>query len=145
MDRTFQGLTAGLIGAVVMNFINLVFYYIFKLTEIRFLDWGSIVMLGHKPESFIEIIYGLIIHILWTGALGIIFSYLIPKITSQGYLIKGGLYAFLLTFIFRSIVRLYNVPILNKVSVKTSLINTSSAFLWGLILAALLKKFEESN
>src|SRR6056297_2161111 len=99
MDRTFKGLIAGTISAVIMNAINLIFFYIFNLTEVRFLDWASIIMLGGRPTTLLAAIYALIIHILWTGSLVVIFTYLIPQITSQGVLIKGGLYAFLLTFI----------------------------------------------
>lgn len=142
MDRTFKGLIAGTISAVFMNAINLIFFYIFNLTKVRFLDWASIIMLGSKATTLPAAIYALIIHIFWTGALGIIFSYLLPEITSQGYLIKGGLYAFLLTFIFRAIVKLYNISFLSPISFQTSLTNTTSAFLWGITLAFLLKKLD---
>lgn len=145
MDRTFRGLLAGTTGAVVMNSLNLIFYYLLDLTEIRFLDWAGIAMLGSRPTTKPAIIYALIIQILWTGSLGVLFCYLIPKITSQGYLIKGWLYAFLITFIFRWIIVLYNVPLLANVSFQTSLINTLSASTWGLILAAGLQKFDANQ
>ena len=144
MDRTFRGLIGGVIGAIIMNLINLTFFYILKLTKIRFLDWSGIIMLGHRPNKNIEIIYSLIIHILWTGVLGVILAYLIPQISSQGYLLKGGLYAFLITFIFRSLVILYKVPIISNVSINTSIINTTTSFVWGIILALILAKFEQT-
>ncbi len=142
MDRTFRGLISGILGAVIMNLINLTFYYPLNLTNIRFLDWAGIAMLGNRPTGTIAIIYSLVIHILWTGALGILFCYLIPKITSQGYLLKGWLYAFLVTFLFRWIVVLYEVPLLSNVSLQTSIINTLSASTWGLIMSASLQKLE---
>ena len=48
MDKIFTGLTAGIIAATIKNFINLILYY-FNLTEVKFLEWGGLIMLGSKP------------------------------------------------------------------------------------------------
>ncbi|MCK8818011.1 hypothetical protein MWH28_11650 [Natroniella sulfidigena] len=145
MDRTYRGLFAGIISAIIMNSLNLILFYIFNLTEIRFIDWTSLVMLGRIPDSTFEIIYILIIQILWTGSLGIFFCLSTPYSGSQGHILKGGLYAFLLTFIFRSIAILYQIAPLNDISATTSLINVTSAFLWGIILAAILDRLEQKK
>ncbi|MCK8826785.1 hypothetical protein MWH25_03370 [Natroniella acetigena] len=145
MDRTYKGLFAGTISAIIMNSINLTFFYVFNLTEIRFIDWTGLVMLGRIPDNTFEIVYILIIQIFWTGSLGIFFCLLIPHLSSQGNIVKGGLYAFLLTFIFRSVVILYDIAPLNNISTTTSLINVTSAFLWGLILALILQRLEHKK
>jgi hypothetical protein len=144
MDKVFQGLIAGIIAAIFMNLINLIFFYKLNLIQIRFLDWSGIIMLGNQPKTLVSIIYSLIIHILWTGTLGIIFNYLINQISQQGFIIKGGLYAFLITFIFRTLVVLFEIPLLANSNSITSLVNTATSFSWGTMLALILQKFKHS-
>lgn len=145
MDRTYRGFIAGVFAGIIMNIVNLSFYFL-NLTEVKFLDWGNIFMTGQKPTNLSQMIYGLIIHIIWTAIIGVIFCYLIPFITSQGLILKGGLYAFLITFIFRSIVKLYEVSFLHQIPVQTSLLNTITAFFWGILLVIILNmlnKYED--
>ena len=105
---------------------------------VRFLDWAGIIMLGVVPQTIFEVVYCLFIHIFWTGTLGIAFNYIITQISSQGIIIKGGLYAFFITFIFRSLVVLFKLPILADSNLTTSITNTITSFIWGLILGVLL-------
>ncbi|WP_408956459.1 DUF6789 family protein [Natroniella sp. ANB-PHB2] len=142
MDRTLKGLFAGIISAIIMNSLDLIFFYIFNLTESRFLDWASLIMLGRIPANNFEVIYTLIIQILWTGSLGIIFSLLIPYLSSQGHILKGVLYAFLLTFVFRAVVVLSDLTPLNNISTTTSLTTVIFAIVWGVTLATILHRLD---
>lgn len=144
MDRTYRGLTAGIIGAIFMNIINLILYN-YQVVTVRFLDWGGILMFGTRPDNFLEITYGLMVHIFWTGVLGVIFSFLLPEITSRGAFLKGGIYAFLVTFIFRVVTLIYDVPFLSQIPVITNLINTMTAFFWGLLVIELLYLFDHKT
>lgn len=141
MDRTLRGLLAGIIGAIPMNIINLVLYNL-KLTDLRFIDWASIIMTGTLPKDINSIIYSLIIQIFWSGALGIGLALLFPVITSQGYLIKAIVYSFLMGFAFRGIVVLFQVPEIYKVSTQTSELNFLSVITWALTSAFILRKLE---
>lgn len=141
MDKIFKGITAGIIAAVIMNLINLILFYNFHLIKIRFLDWAGLIMLGSLPQSKAAIIYSLLIHICWTGTLGIIFNYILIQISHQAVIIKGGLYAFLLTFIFRSLAVLFQMQTLANSNLTTSIANTLTSLTWGLILGALLYIF----
>ena len=68
-----------------------------------------------------------------------------PLIKPQGLILKGGLYAFLLTFIFKSIVVLYDITYLNEVSLQTSLLNIITAFSWGIFLVLIILKVEKNT
>ena len=143
MDKIFKGLIAGVLAAVIMNLINLLLFYKLNLITIRFVDWSGIIMLGTKPKTSLEIIYSLLIHIFWTGTLAIVFNYLLTQISHQYLIIKGGLYAFFVTFIFRALVVLFKIPLLANSNFLTSIINTSTSFLWGVLLALILKRLNK--
>jgi len=141
MDRIFKGFLAGIIGAIPMNIINLIFYGL-KLTQIRFIDWASIIATGSLPNDFSSIIYSLFVQICWSGVLGIGLAFSIPLITSKGYFIKALIYSFLLGFFFRGMVVLYQVPELYKITTQTGEINSIPVFLWGLTTAYILRKLD---
>ncbi len=144
MDRFHRGFIAGVIAGVFLNIYNFISYYVFKITEIRYIDWTSILMFGHRPENMNAIIVNIIFQLLWDGFLGVIFVYLIPKATSRGYLIKGPLYATFLTFVFRSIAELYRVPFLtDKFPLMTFQVDIVGVILWGLILTFTLKQLDQ--
>jgi len=61
MDRFFRGFAAGLAGGIVR----------------RFLDWSGVFLFGRLPKSTLEIGYALLIHLVLTGALGVVFAFFI--------------------------------------------------------------------
>lgn len=143
MDRTLRGLIAGQIAAIVMNAWNLIDYYFFHISKLRFLDWIAILSSGEKPQSIFEVIVDLILVIVWDGVLGIIFAHLLTKTTSRGIIIKASLYSTLLWFIFRVIAVLYKItPIMAGQTFSGRLSNLLAALLWGIVLGWILKKFD---
>ena len=146
MDRSFRGFIAGVVAGLVLNAFNLICYYPLHLVKIRFIDWSSIIVISGRPETLLEITESLFHQLMWDGALGTIFAHLIPQVTSRGYLLNGAFYGYILAFIFRSIVELYRVPFLTdgKVPSMTTILNTIGVLLWGLVLAAVLKKFDKT-
>lgn len=144
MDRTFRGLVAGQIAAIVMNAWNLIDYYFFHFTNLRFLDWIAILASGEKPQAIFEVIVDLILQIIWDGVLGAIFAHLLIKTTSRGVIIKASIYSTLLWFIFRAVAVLYRLtPILEGQTFPGRLSNLLSALLWGITLGWVLKKFDK--
>lgn len=144
MDRFHRGFVAGVIAGIFLNIYNFIFYYIFNITEIRFIDWTSILLFGSRPENIHEIILNLAFQLLWDGFLGVVFAYLIPQTTSRGFLIKGPLYGAFLTFVFRSFAETYRIPFLtNQFPLMTFEVNTGGVLLWGLILTFTLKKLDQ--
>jgi len=89
MDRFFRGFIAGVIGGLAMNTWSLVSFHILNFTDRRFLDWAAVILYGHLPNTIFQAVYAQLIQLLWVGLLGIVFAFLIPTVTSRGYLIKG--------------------------------------------------------
>jgi hypothetical protein len=143
LDRTFRGLIAGMIASIAMNIWNLIDYYFFHITHLRFLDWIAVLASGEKPQSIFEVIVDLILVILWNGVLGIIFAHLLMKITSRGVIVKSSIYGLLLCFAFHTITVLYRIaPITAGQTFPGRLSILLAALLWGIILGWVLKKFD---
>ena len=145
MDRFFRGLIAGIVGGVAMNIWSLFAVYALNLEIIRFIDWAGILLFGNLPRSHIEGLVSLFMHILWTGLLGIIFAFLIPQITSRGYLIKGAVFGVLAGFIIYAIPTLLQMPILREHSLATVLSNMTGGLIWGLTLAQTLRWLDRKS
>lgn len=144
MDRTLRGLLAGVIAGSAMNVWNLLDYYFFHITKIRFLDWASVLLSWSKPHTAGETVIYLTIHLLWDGFLGIIFAHLLVPITSTGVIIKSTLYGVLLWFSFKIIVNLYRVPVLSGLQPFPGAIsNLLAVILWGIVLGIVLKKLDK--
>ncbi len=140
MGPTTNGFIAGVIGGIIMNAINLAAYFILNTTNIRFLDWASIIILGSMPSNSAEFFYALFIQLMFSGVMGVIFNYLMIYVLSREYIINAILYSFFVSLISRGYVLAYKVPFLYTPSLTTSITNISSIFLWGLVLGFLLKR-----
>lgn len=147
MDRTTRGLLAGIIAGIAMNIWNLFDFFILKITEIRFLDWLSVLLTWDKPANIFQEIIALLLQIIvWDGFLGIVFAYLVALTTSKGIVYKSTLYGLLLWFLFKVIVNFYRVPVLSGLqSYPGALSNLMAVILWGIILGITLKILEAKS
>lgn len=139
MDRFFRGLIAGMLGGVAMNLWTLVALYVLNWEIIRFVDWAGIILFGDLPRSHLQGLFALWMQILWSGLLGVGFAFLIPQVTSQGYLIKSAFYGVIVGFFSYAIPTLLQVPILAEHSFATVFSNHTGGLIWGLVLGASLK------
>jgi uncharacterized membrane protein YagU involved in acid resistance len=142
MDRFFRGFIAGISGGLAMNVWSFFSYYVLNFTDKRFLDWTSVILYGHLPNSVLEAVYALLIQILWVGLLGILFAYLVPVITSRGYLLKGAIYGLLMGFIIYAVTTVYKVPNLTTFNLATVFSNHIGGLIWGLTMAYVLYRLD---
>jgi len=142
MDRFFRGFIAGVVGGLIMNAWSLFSFHILHFTDRRYLDWASAVLYGHLPSSTFEAVYALIIQILWVGLLGILFAFLVPTITSRGYLLKGLIYGLSIGFLIYAIPTLLQMPELAETPVKTTVSDHIGGFIWGLTMAYTLHRMD---
>jgi len=144
MDRTFRGTIAGIAGGICMDVWDLISHYYFHFGSFRYLDWAAMMIYGEPPENIYETIISLITQILWGGFLGIIFAFLITKISSRGYLIKGAFYGFIVCFMIFSLPVLFQVPHLYQTGPNTQLAHVIGAIIYGLVTAAVLKRLDNT-
>ncbi len=105
---------------------------------IRFIDWAGIMIFGDLPRSHAEGLIAFILHLMWVGALGVVFAFLVLQITSQGYLLKGIIYAIVIGFLIYAVPTVFQIPILKEASLTTVVANKIGAAIWGLVMAKTL-------
>ncbi|HBE77692.1 MAG TPA: hypothetical protein DDW65_07875 [Firmicutes bacterium] len=135
-DRFLIGFISGLIGGISSDVVGIPLY-ILKLTKLRLIDYAAIFILGKEPRGMLEIIFGLLLHWGFSGALGIIFAYLVNhQIITKRYLwIKGGLFGLGSWFVINVLSTLYKVKRLAVISVETAIILAATSLLVGIIMA----------
>ncbi len=133
MDRFFRGFLAGIAGGIIMTAWDLISFHLASFSAHRYLDWSAILLLGERPANFFEAAYALLVHLIWSGFLGIIFAFLVLLIGDEKIMLKGAILGFNAGFIFYAIPKLfvattdlYATPIESVVS------NHLGAVLWGL-------------
>lgn len=137
-DRFTRGFVAGIVGGIAMNIWSLSSSYLIHFTKARFLDYSAAMLFGHKSTNLIELIIAQLTQLLFAAAMGVLFAYIIPAITSKNYLLKGWFYAIWIWFIVFSIGKLYKFSFLVTTSWKTVVSNFIGATIYGLILAQTL-------
>lgn len=149
MDRTTRGLLAGIIAGAVMNTWNLLDYYFLQITQIRFLDWLSVLLTWAKPENSLQTVIALVLQtIIWDGFLGVVFAHLLVSVSSKGIVCKSIFYSLLLWFTFKIIVNLYRVPILSgpgEQPYSGRLSNLLAAIIWGIVMGLVLKILDKKQ
>ena len=136
-DRLVRGFIAGLVAGIAMNIFNLSSYYL-GIAELRYLDWGAVVIYGLRPENVIEAVFAQIAQLLFVSNLGIIFAYLILFIGSVSLLFKGWLYGGLTWFLLYGITLLYKVEATIPLHFDTAASDFIGASIFGLVLAWVL-------
>ncbi|MBS4023160.1 MAG: hypothetical protein KGZ79_12195 [Dethiobacter sp.] len=139
MDRFFRGFIAGFIGGVAMNIWTLIAVFILNLQIIRFIDWASVFLYGSLPQNHIQGIFALWMQLIWSGLLGVAFAFLLPQITSRGYLLKGAIFGVVAGFLMYALPTLFQTPIVSSVSFETTVSNHAGGLLWGLTTAQSLR------
>lgn len=138
-DRLTRGFIAGFISGIPMNIWSYILH-LFNLTQLRFVDWTSIILLGTKTKpTFLNHAIALSAHLIFTGLLGILFAYLIQLVTSTNYYFKGWLFSVSVWFSSYALSILFGAFQTIKISPVTPTTNFLSATVWGFILAWVLK------
>lgn len=140
MDRFQRGLVSGILSGIVMNIIDLFNYHVLHLTTFRMLDWASVMIYGHRPNSLPEAVYALMTQLMWTGVLGVIFSFILIKVHSEGDVVKGATYGFITGFLIFAVAIAFRMPHLSQIPFKTSLSNGVEGIIWGMLLAYILRR-----
>lgn len=142
MDRFSRGFVAGVLAAIPLNAWNLFSYYVLGLADLRLLDWAGVAVYGTIPQSSLQVASALAMQHIWSGFRGIMFSYLIPNIRSQGYIGKGVVFSLIISFFESGITVLYQVPHLALITTGTVLSAQIGSVLWGALLAYLILRLD---
>lgn len=80
-DRFTQGTVSGLIAGIVANILNHIFNF-FNLSRFRWMDWMSTIIFHRIPQNLGEAAFAQVIQLAFTCGLGIIYAFMIAKVTS---------------------------------------------------------------
>jgi ABC-type xylose transport system permease subunit len=89
MDTTKLGAISGTIGAVASIIPGLLTRNLFKIAKLNFLDYASVLTLGHKVNDIWHWIIAVIGHLIFGAVLGVIFAYFIKKTSDESLILKG--------------------------------------------------------
>lgn len=145
MDRFTRGLAAGAVVGMLVDLLSLLSYNVFRFTQWRFLDFAGLIIFGRKPAGTGEIIVSIMGQIAFSAAVGVLFAYLLPLITSRNYLLKGWFFGVLTWFSIYAVLHLFQIPQLLQLDLGTVITNIVKASLFGLGLAWLLARLDSNT
>jgi hypothetical protein len=137
-DRFTKGVIGGISGAILQN-IYAYFAMLLGFTNINYLDVARAVLLNNNYQGFFAFLVGflgqLIIDCIW----GVIFAFLIIKISKEYIVLKGIVFGLGIWFLVRVIItKLFKLPVLNDTP-EIAFFFLIGAVLFGLTLALVLK------
>lgn len=141
-DRLTMGFIAGIVAGIVMNIESYVAYAL-DLDTLRFVDWSGVIIFGHQPPFSVgEILFAQLCQLFITGVLGIIFVYLIPRVTSENIVLKGWIYS-VATWLVIYVLDIFLLEIegITELPLRSAVSNIVGASFYGLVLAWLTKRF----
>lgn len=142
MDSCFRGMVSGIIGGIVMDLWGFLSKDLLRFATRNYIDWTSVILYGYLPHNMPESLLALITHFLWTGFLGIVFAYILPKLTTEGSRIKGAYFGFIIGFFLYGIAILLRMPFFQVIPFPTSAGNAVGGLLWGIVTAHMLDWFD---
>lgn len=138
-DRVFVGFIAGVLAAIGADIANWISFGL-GFSELRFLEWASIIFLGHLPNGLAEVAVTQMVQVIWDGLLGVIFILIIPIIKSDFLVYKGMMFGFSLLFAFRAISVAFSIPYLNDISLTTFLSHILCSIVWGTLVGLIIQR-----
>jgi hypothetical protein len=143
-DRLIRGFVAGIVGSIAMNIWSFI-AGIMNFTTLRMVDWASIIIYRHMPPfSFAEITFALLSQILFSGALGVVFAYLVNLVTSQNLIFRGWLFSVISWFMIYSVTTLFKLEGTVPLPINTAISDFIASTVYGLampvVLSALVAK-----
>jgi hypothetical protein len=144
VDRFTAGLLSGFAGGIIMNVWEFISYHPLQFSQHRYVDWSGVMLFGSLPDTASQVVVALIMQLIFASFMGGLFSLILPLVGSGNHLIKGVVFAIIMTFVFYVIPTLYREPIFTYTPVESVISNNIGAIIWGLTTAALLKRINIS-
>lgn len=140
-DRFTRGFIAGAGAGILTSVLNSLLYYL-NFAKLRFLDFAAVMIFGHRPNNMGESLFAFIGQIGFYGLLGIVFLFIIPRISSSNLLLKSSIFGVTVWFSVYAVVVLYKIPELEVVSLSTALSNFIVASIWGVLLGYMVGRLD---
>lgn len=141
-DRFTRGFLSGIIaGAPTLAFALLAISL--NWTTIRWAHFTAKLLYGRIEMNLMENIFATVTTFFFCGGLGVIFAFVIPRISSLNYILKGWFFGSAVWFLAFAITKLFNVPQMTIIPFNSVVINFIEASIWGVSLGYCLKWMDE--
>ena len=139
-DRFLIGFFAGVIGGLAAALISIPLYML-KIAKFRLIDFSAILILGKAPHGTMEIIFGILLHWGFSGAVGVFFAYLVNRkiITDKNLWFKGWFFGLGFWFLINIATTIFKVPNISAVPVGTAIVNALASSLFGIMMGLSFK------
>ena len=138
-EHYLPGLVSGFCGGVAATVVNLVLILLFKVGNLRFMDFAGVFILGHLPENLGEDLLSFFAFLGFSATLGVLFTYL-SAIPPKPYLLLKAIHFGLGVWFFSyALTLLFKVPELARISLASALTNLLASAAYGLVLGLVLR------
>lgn len=117
-----------------MNVIDWAGYLLGFYNELL-LHWSSVITSGRLPATTFAIIWSQIGQLFFCGMLGILFAYIMLKLTGGNYLLKGLLYGVITWFTIYAISISIRLPYMNQHDLPVIVSHFIAASVYGMVTA----------
>ena len=140
-DRLTRGFSAGVVGGLLMN-LWAFFAGMMGFTTRRIVDWAAIMIYAHRPPfTSGELLFAFFGQLFFAGALGVVFAYLVPRVTSRHLLFRGWFFSVMTWFFIYGVTTLFKVEGTVPTPLNTAIANFIAATIYGLVLPVALQAF----
>lgn len=138
-DRFTRGFIAGIGAGILLDIISYI-SFVLNLNTLPFYYWAGFITFSHTPPFEIgEALWAIVSHLIFSGGLGIIFAYLLPKVTSENLLFKGWTFGVFAWFIIYAITFLLKAEGIVTIPLRTAISNFVEASIFGIVLAIFIE------
>ena len=138
-DRFTKGVIGGMSGAILQN-IYAYFAELLGFTNTNYLDVAHAVLLNSNYQGFFAILVSFLGQLIIDGFWGVIFVFLIMKISEENFIFKGILFGLGIWFLVRVIItKFFKLPVLSDNTPEIAFFFFIGAALFGLTLALVLR------
>lgn len=142
-EKFIRSFLAGVIGGVIKDLLDLIFYYCCQFNNYRYLDFAAMIIYGKKPFFWWDTIFAQFIELIFSGFIGIIYTTIIPRATNKNYLMKGWLYGVAVWLFLCTMGMIYKMPFFTLTPWQTTNSDFLTSSVYGIVLAGILRFFDQ--
>lgn len=141
-DPIIHGAIAGLTGGIVQAIYGFTVKTLY-LTDRIFMDYGEIIVLGHRSSQGNMSIIGLIAHLINAAVWGVLFSFMMKFGRKKYYIAKGlglGVFIWLLSL---GLATIYQIPLFKDINEQQAYVLLIGASIYGLVLSWIYRYLDQ--
>jgi hypothetical protein len=140
-DWFTRGFISGIIAGAP-TFAYALLASLLKWTTFRWVHFTAVLIYGRRYINFLENAFATLITFFFCGLMGVVFAFIVSRISNRNYLLKGWVFSTTIWFLAFAIINLLRMPEFTLIPLKTAVSNFVEASIWGLLIGYCLRWFE---